>query len=117
MSVGKYTYIWEWKNGRLITKLKASAPCFEATAAIFSSDKKSIITSGKKHLRFWTVGTSPRTRLNKGVLTVAMQGKPIDLCPQKGRSFISVTSASRSEQGSELSSIYAMTDAGELALP
>ncbi|XVF76771.1 hypothetical protein PTKIN_Ptkin13bG0293700 [Pterospermum kingtungense] len=126
VSVGGYIYLWDWRSGTLVTKLKASSSCSAVTSVTFSSDAKYIVTAGKKHLKFWAVGASPRTRMNKGTVSLSIHAKPINLGPQKGSSFISVTSAIRTEStdGSVVNcnevddqfSIYALTDAGVLCL-
>lgn len=119
MSVGGYIYLWDWRSGMLVTKLKASSSCSAVTSVIFSSDAKFIVTAGKKHLKFWMVGSSPKTRLNDGTGLLAMHGKPVDLGPQKGSSFISVTSSIWSNSSSvtavqvgDFFPIYALTDGG-----
>ncbi|XP_021290055.1 mitogen-activated protein kinase-binding protein 1 [Herrania umbratica] len=123
VSVGGYIYLWDWRSGILVTKLKASSSCSAVTSVTFSSDSKYIVTAGKKHLKFWAVGASPRTRMNKGTISLSIHAKPINLGPQKGSSFVSVTSAIWTEgsvvncdQVDELFPIYALTDAGVLCL-
>lgn len=103
----------------LVTKLKANSSCSAVSSVTFSRDAKFIVTAGKKHLKFWAVGSSPRTCLNAGTGSVAIHGKPIDLGPQKGSSFVSVTSHFWSggsfvngEQASNLFPIYALTETG-----
>ncbi|XWS55561.1 hypothetical protein CRYUN_Cryun09bG0010700 [Craigia yunnanensis] len=123
VSVGGYIYLWDWRSGILVTKLKASSSCSAVTSVTFSSDAKYIVTAGKMHLKFWAVGASPRTRMNKGAMSLSIHAKPINLGPQKGSSFVSVTSAIRTDssvvncnQVDELFPIYALTDAGVLCL-
>ncbi|KAI5584496.1 hypothetical protein BDE02_06G085400 [Populus trichocarpa] len=123
VSVGGYIYLWDWRSGILVTKLKASSSCSAVTSVSFSSDAKFIVTAGKKHLKFWTVGSSPGTRLSNGTGSLAMHGKPVNLGPQKGSSFISVTSAigmnnspDTAEQAGDLFPIYVLTDEGTLCL-
>ncbi|GMI71397.1 hypothetical protein like AT3G09080 [Hibiscus trionum] len=123
VSVGGYIYLWDWRSGILVTKLKASSSCSTVTSVTFSSDANYIVTAGKKHLKFWAVGASPRTRMNKGTVSLSIHSKPINLGPQKGSSFISVSSAVWTEgsvvncdQVDELFPIYALTDAGVLCL-
>ncbi|XP_011019159.1 PREDICTED: mitogen-activated protein kinase-binding protein 1 isoform X1 [Populus euphratica] len=123
VSVGGYIYLWDWRSGILVTKLKASSSCSAVTSVSFSSDAKFIVTAGKKHLKFWTVGSSPGTRLSNGTGSLAMHGKPVNLGPQKGSSFISVTSAIgmnnspvTAEQVGDLFPIYVLTDEGTLCL-
>uniref|UniRef100_A0A2N9FAB1 Anaphase-promoting complex subunit 4 WD40 domain-containing protein n=1 Tax=Fagus sylvatica TaxID=28930 RepID=A0A2N9FAB1_FAGSY len=123
VSVGGYIYLWDWRSGMLVTKLKASSSCSAVSSVNFSSDAKLIVTAGKKHLKFWTVGSSSRSRLNAGTRSLAMHGKPVDLGPQKGSSFVSVASHMwhdgslvNSEQTGDLFPIYALTDTGVLCL-
>ncbi|EXB89953.1 Mitogen-activated protein kinase-binding protein 1 [Morus notabilis] len=122
VSVGGYIHLWEWRIGMLVTKLKASASCSAISSVSFSSDAKFVITAGKKHLMFWTVRSSPKTRLSKGNVSMTMHGKAVNLGLQKGRSFISVTSSLRTNkttmcgQAGEFFPLYALTDAGVLCL-
>ncbi|KAB5552142.1 hypothetical protein DKX38_009453 [Salix brachista] len=123
VSVGGYIYLWDWRSRILVTKLKASSSCSAVTSVSFSSDAKFIVTAGKKHLKFWTVGSSPGTRLSNGTGSLAMHGKPVNLGPQKGSSFISVTSAigmtnspATADQVGDLFPIYVLTDEGTLCL-
>ncbi|CAN1275734.1 Mitogen-activated protein kinase-binding protein 1 [Linum perenne] len=98
VSVGGYIYLWDWKNGVLVAKLKASSSCSAITSVSFSSNGKSIITAGKKHLKFWTVGLTPKnTRLNAATGAMIIQGKPVNLGPHKGSSFVCVASSANIE--------------------
>lgn len=119
MSVGGYIYLWNWRNAVLVTKIKANSSCSAITSVTFSSDAKFIVTAGKKHLKFWTIGSSSRTRLNKGIELLTIHAKPVNLCLSKGSSFVSVTSPSRTKdnvanhkQATETITIYALTDEG-----
>lgn len=119
MSVGGYIYLWNWRSGQLVTKLKANSSCSAITSVSFSSDGKFIVTAGKKHLKFWTLGSSPRTRLNKSTESLTIHAKPVNLGIQKGSSFVSVLSATWTDnnvvnhkQIGEGFAIYALTDAG-----
>ncbi|KAF2288558.1 hypothetical protein GH714_008535 [Hevea brasiliensis] len=107
----------------LVTKIKASSSCSAVTSVSFSADAKFVITAGKKHLKIWTIGSSPGTRLNKGTLSLTMHGKPVNLGPQKGSSFTSVTSAIltsscvvNNKQVGDPFGVYALTDEGVLCL-
>ncbi|KAK0585024.1 hypothetical protein LWI29_022366 [Acer saccharum] len=119
VSVGGYIYIWNWRSATLVTKLKASSTCSDFTYVSFSSDSKFIVTAGKKHLKFWTIGSSPRTRLNKRTESLTLHAKPVNLGLQKGSSFVSVVSAIctddsvvNHEHSGKHFPIYALTDAG-----
>ncbi|KAJ7961294.1 mitogen-activated protein kinase-binding protein 1 isoform X1 [Quillaja saponaria] len=121
VSVGGYIYLWEWRNGALLTKLKASSSCHAVSSVSFSSDAKFIVTAGKKHLKFWAVGSSSRSHLNARTGLSAMQGKPVNLDLQKGSSFISVayaiwgnTGSTNCKSADSCFPIYALTDAGIL---
>ncbi|XP_065853201.1 uncharacterized protein [Euphorbia lathyris] len=122
VSVGGYIYLWNWRSGLLITKLKASSSYSSVTSVSFSADAKFVITAGKKHLKCWTVGSSPGMRLRKGTLSLTMHGKPVNLGPQKGSSFTCVTSALtnstpvNSKQVGDLFPFYALTNEGVLCL-
>ena len=116
-----YICLWDWQRGLLVAKLKSSSSCSAIASVSFSSDGKLIITAGKKHLKFWMVGSSTRLRTDTGTGSIAMHGKPINLGYHKGSSFTSVSSpiwASSSlggkEETCELFPIYALTDVGEI---
>ncbi|KAI8015324.1 Mitogen-activated protein kinase-binding protein 1 [Camellia lanceoleosa] len=118
-----YICLWDSRSGMLVTKLKACSSCSSVESVCFSSDAKFIVTAGKKHLKFWTVGSSARPRANAGAKSLAMHGKAINLGYQKGCSFVAVTSpvltnsslVNRDQAGGILP-IYALTDAGVLYL-
>lgn len=93
-----------------MAKIKASSSCLSITSVTFSLDAKHILTAGSKHLKLWSVGFSPRTRFKREIDTVLMQGKPINLGPEKGNSFVSVTSPL--PVGDKLLYIYALTESG-----
>ncbi|KAK9291176.1 hypothetical protein L1049_009364 [Liquidambar formosana] len=118
-----YICLWDWQSGLLVTKLKSSSSCSAVASVCFSSDAKFIVTAGKKHLKFWTVGSSMRSGSNSGAGSLAMYGKPVNLGHQKGNSFISVVCPIRtgggrdgSKQAGEFFPLYALTDAGVLCL-
>lgn len=117
VSVGGYIYLWDWRKSILMAKVKASSNCSEITSVTFSSNRKFIVTSGNKHLKFWTVGSFQRTRSSK-VGSLAFHGKQTDNGFQKGNSFVSLVSINRvnssgiDEQSDEFISIYALTEAG-----
>ncbi|KAL1193838.1 Cilia- and flagella-associated protein 52 [Cardamine amara subsp. amara] len=121
VSVGGYIYLWDWRKSILVAKVKASSNFSDITSVTFSSNGKFIVTSGNKHLKFWTVGSFQRTRSSK-VGSLAFHGKPTDDSFQKGNSFVSVISANTlsssgcDEQADEVVSVYALTDAGVLML-
>ncbi|KAG2245848.1 hypothetical protein Bca52824_085476 [Brassica carinata] len=115
VSVGGYIYLWDWRKSVLLAKVKASSICSDITSVAFSSNGKFIVTSGNKHLKYWTVGSFQRTRSRK-VGALAFHGKPTDGGFQKENSFVSVISANRVSSSEEVMSIYALTDAGVLML-
>ncbi|KAL0719807.1 hypothetical protein Bca4012_069131 [Brassica carinata] len=88
VSVGGYIYLWDWRKSLLLAKVKASSTCSDITSVAFSSNGKFIVTSGNKHLKYWT------TRSSK-VGSLAFHGKSTDNGFQKGNSFVSVISANR----------------------
>ncbi|KAF7845400.1 mitogen-activated protein kinase-binding protein 1 isoform X1 [Senna tora] len=125
VSVGGYMYLWDWRSGELVTKLQATSSCSTISSVSFSSNAKFIVTAGKKHLKFWVLGSSRRTQLNGGLGRTACQlhGKPANLAIQRGNSFISITSSllsnisnNNSKQASDSFPIYALTEAGILHL-
>lgn len=118
-----YICLWNWRNEVLVTKLKACPSCSSVESVSFTSDARFIVTAGKKHLKFWTVGSSARPRANTGAKSLAMQGKPINLGHPKGCSIIDVTSPILTNniivnhgQAVENFPIYALTNAGVLSL-
>ncbi|CAN8269531.1 unnamed protein product [Cochlearia groenlandica] len=121
VSVGGYIYLWDWRKSVLVTKVKASSSCSEITSVAFSSNAKFIVTSGNKHLKYWTMGFEKKSRSSK-LGSLAFQGKPTDHSFQKGNSFVSVVSTIKvnssgtEERADEAMSIYALTDAGVLLL-
>ena len=118
VSVGGYIYLWDWRIGMLLTKLKASSSCSAIASVSFSSDGKFVVTAGKKHLKFWAIGSSAKTCLNKGSVSLAIHGKAVNLGPQKESSYISIASTLRTNRivtcgrAEELFPIYTLTDAG-----
>lgn len=112
--------MWDWRSGRLATKLKAStAACSSISAIHFSSDGSFFVTAGKQHLNIWTVSTKSRSKTGIGLLTI--DGKPANVGCHKGSSFISVASAANnmpSIVGRDRTvapyPIFALTDAGEV---
>lgn len=112
-----YLCLWDWRSGILAAKVKACSS-FSAVASVkFSSDAKFIVTTGKKHLKFWRSSTSSRANARTGPL--AIHGKPINLGHHKECSFVAVTSpfwTSSSlidcNRAGEFSPIYALTDTG-----
>lgn len=112
MSVGGYIHLWEWRRSVLSSKLKASSSCSDVSSVSFSADAKLVVTSGKKHLKFWVVGPSPNARSNKGVKSLAMLGKAVDLGLQKESTFVSTAFSLTSGPASDMFSLYALTEAG-----
>ncbi|KAG6595378.1 Mitogen-activated protein kinase-binding protein 1, partial [Cucurbita argyrosperma subsp. sororia] len=116
VSVGGYIYIWDWRTSMLLTKLKASSSCTAISSVSFSSDSKSILTAGKKHLKFWTI-TSPKTQFHLGTSSLSLHGKPVNLGAHQGSSFVSITSGLSSDGSSgEVFPMYALTESGVLCL-
>ncbi|VVA96950.1 unnamed protein product [Arabis nemorensis] len=121
VSVGGYIYLWDWRRSILVAKVKASSKFSDISSVTFSSNGKFIVTSGNKHLKFWTVSSFQKTRSSK-VGSLAFHGKPTDNGFQKGNSFVSVISAIRvnssgsDERAEEVMSIYTLTDTGVLML-
>ncbi|XP_038883897.1 mitogen-activated protein kinase-binding protein 1 isoform X1 [Benincasa hispida] len=116
VSVGGYIYVWDWRTTALLTKLKASSSCSAISSISFSSDSKSILTAGKKHLKFWTI-TSPKTHFNLGTSSLSLHGKPVNLGPHQGSSFVSITSGFLADGSSgEVFPMYALTETGVLCL-
>ncbi|RZC79378.1 hypothetical protein C5167_003825 [Papaver somniferum] len=106
----------------MVTKIKSSSSCTGISCVSFSSDARVFVTAGKKHLKFWTLGSSTRPRSNVTSLPT-LDGKSATLGCQKGSSFVSVVSATSSSanlvggsRAVKLYPIYALTDAGVLCL-
>ena len=112
MSVGGYIFLWEWRSGTLLTKLKASSSSAAIASVSFSPDANFVVTAGKKHLKFWAIRSSPKTRLNKGTVSLTMHGKAANFKLQNGSSFVSIAGSLISGQDSETFSFYALTEEG-----
>ena len=115
-----YICLWDWQKGLLVAKLKSSLSCSAIASVSFSLDGKLIVTAGKKHLKFWMIGSSTRPCTDTGTGAMTMHGKPVNLGYHKGSSFTSVSSPIwaysslvSSEQSCVLFPIYALTDGGE----
>ncbi|XP_010256673.1 PREDICTED: mitogen-activated protein kinase-binding protein 1 isoform X2 [Nelumbo nucifera] len=117
-----YLCLWDWRNGRLVTKLKASSSLSSIASIGFSQNANCFVTVGKRHLKLWTIRSSMKSSSNigKGLLTIG--GKPANLGCQKGNSFISVAfthwagNSLIDDQSAKFCHIYALTDAGVLCL-
>ncbi|KAG5142868.1 hypothetical protein JHK82_018563 [Glycine max] len=125
VSVGGYIYLWDWRSGELITKLQATSSCSTISSVSFSSDAKFFVTAGKKHLKFWILGSSRKTQLNGGIsrtTSLAIHEKPANLSILKGSSFTSITSMwgcsghDNCKQAGDCFPIYTLTDSGILYL-
>ncbi|KAK7395150.1 hypothetical protein VNO78_15694 [Psophocarpus tetragonolobus] len=124
VSVGGYIYLWNWRSGELVTKLQAASSSSTISSVSFSSDAKFFVTAGKKHLKFWILGSSRKTNLNGGMgrASLVIHEKSANLSIHKGSSFTSITSVwSRSgydncRQAGDCFLIYTLTDSGILYL-
>ncbi|TKY65891.1 Mitogen-activated protein kinase-binding protein 1 [Spatholobus suberectus] len=125
VSVGGYIYLWDWRSGKLVTKLQATSSCSTISSVSFSSDAHFFVTAGKKHLKFWVLGSSRKTQLNGGMsrtTSVAIHEKPANLSIHKGSSFTSITSVwgcsgyDDCKQAGDCFPIYTLTDSGILYL-
>lgn len=113
-----YICLWDFQSQTLITKCKGGTPSSVVASVSFSSDGRFFITAGKKHLKFWKLGLSTRSRMT-GRTASGVIGKQANLGHHKGCSFIAVASPMWSEstlldhiQTGEASHVYALTDAG-----
>jgi len=120
VSVGGYIYLWNWRSGELITKLQATS-CSTISSISFSSDAKFFVTSGKKHLKFWILGSSRKTQLNEGMTkstSLAIHEKPANLCIHKASSVTSISSVwgcngyDNCKKAGDCFPIYTLTDSG-----
>ncbi|RYR62061.1 hypothetical protein Ahy_A04g019398 [Arachis hypogaea] len=126
VSVGGYIYLWEWRSGELVTKVKATSACSTVSNVSFSSDAKLIITAGEKHLKFWVLGSSRSTQINgtKGrSASIVIHEKPTNLAIHKGSSCIYIASSvwinssyDNCKQAGDCLPIYALTNSGILYL-
>ncbi|XP_020977016.1 mitogen-activated protein kinase-binding protein 1 isoform X3 [Arachis ipaensis] len=126
VSVGGYIYLWEWRSGELITKVKATSACSTVSNVSFSSDAKLIVTAGEKHLKFWVLGSSRSTQINgtKGrPASIVIHEKPTNLAIHKGSSCIYIASSvwknssyDNCKQAGDCLPIYALTNSGILYL-
>ena len=122
VSVGGYIYLWDWRSGELVTKVQATSACSAVSSVSFSSDAKFIVTAGKKHLKFWVLGSSRRTQINRAMsrsASIVIHEKPSNLAIHKGSSCIYVASSVWSNSGydnckhaGDCFPIYALTDSG-----
>lgn len=113
-----YICLWDFQNQTLITKCKGCTPSSAIASVSFSSDGRFFSTAGKKHLKFWKLGFSTRSRMIGRTASGAI-GKQANLGHYKGCSFIAVASPMWSQsslldhiQTGEDSHVYALTDAG-----
>ncbi|KAJ1437346.1 WD40/YVTN repeat-like-containing domain superfamily [Sesbania bispinosa] len=126
VSVGGYIYLWDWRSGHLVTKLQATSSCSTVSSVSFSSDAKFIVTAGKNHLKFWTLGSSRRTQQNGGMsrtTSLAIHEKLTNLSIHKESSFTAISSSMWSsssydncKQAGDCFPIYTLTDSGILYL-
>lgn len=124
VSVGGYIYLWNWRSGELITKIQATSSWSAVSSVSFSSDAKLIVTAGKKHLKFWTLGSSRRTQQNGGksrtvrITSLAIHEKLVNLSIHKESSLTSIASVWSSssndscKQAGDFFPIYTLTDSG-----
>ncbi|KAJ4971893.1 hypothetical protein NE237_004992 [Protea cynaroides] len=117
-----YLCLWDWRSGALVAKLKASSLCSTIASVCFSSDAKCFVTAGKKHLKFWKV-ESTKHQSNVRISSLPLDGKLANLGCQRGSSFVSVASPTRtasnligSDRAGKFYPIYALTDTGVLCL-
>ncbi|XP_059305429.1 uncharacterized protein LOC132057014 [Lycium ferocissimum] len=117
-----YVCLWDFQSQTLITKCKGFSPSSAVASVSFSSDGRFFITAGKKHLKFWKLGLSTRSRMIARTASGAT-GKQVNLGHYKGCSFIAVASPMWTEsslqdhiQAVEASHVYALTEAGVLCL-
>ncbi|XP_020235251.1 mitogen-activated protein kinase-binding protein 1 isoform X2 [Cajanus cajan] len=125
VSVGGCIYLWDWRSGELVTKLQATSSCSTISSVSFSSDAKFFVTAGKKHLKFWMLGSSRKTQLNRGMsrtTSLTIYEKPANLSVHKGSSFTSITSMwgcsghDNCKQAGDCFPVYTLTDSGILYL-
>ncbi|MCD7472936.1 hypothetical protein HAX54_014372 [Datura stramonium] len=117
-----YICLWDFQSQTLITKCKGCTPSSAVASVSFSSDGRFFITAGRKHLKFWKLGLSTRSRMIARTAS-GPTGKQANLGHHKGCSFIAVASPMWSKsslldhvQTGEASHVYALTDAGVLCL-
>ncbi|KAK9168222.1 hypothetical protein Syun_000362 [Stephania yunnanensis] len=56
-----YLCLWDWRSGKLVTKFKSTSSCSAISCVSFSSDARTFVTAGKKHLKIWTIVSSTRS--------------------------------------------------------
>ncbi|KAM3325637.1 mitogen-activated protein kinase-binding protein 1 [Capsicum chacoense] len=117
-----YICLWDFQSQSLITKCKGCTPSSAVASVSFSADGRFFITAGKKHLKFWKLGLSTRSRMIARTASGAT-GKQANLGHHKGCLFIAVASLMWSEnrlldhiQTGEALHVYALTDEGVLCL-
>ncbi|MQM01511.1 hypothetical protein Taro_034271, partial [Colocasia esculenta] len=113
-----YICLWDWRVGRLITKVKASTTLGPILSVSFLSEGSSFITIGRKHLKLWTLGSLKTLSTNVGKELPSLDGKAANLGCCKGSSFISVacsawsTKTAASDQVVDWFPLYAVTETG-----
>ncbi|CAN4106082.1 unnamed protein product [Withania somnifera] len=117
-----YICLWDFQSQTLITKCNGCTPSSAVASVSFSADGRFFITAGKKHLKFWKLGLSTRSRMIAKTAS-RVTGKQANLGHHKGCSFIAVASPMWSQssfldhiQTGEASHVYALTNAGVLCL-
>ncbi|XP_071723045.1 uncharacterized protein [Rutidosis leptorrhynchoides] len=117
-----YQCVWDWRSGTLVKKLKACAPFSDVASVSFSTDSKFILTSGKRHIKIWTVGLPTKSRAKTETVSLPMHGKHVNLGHHKGCTFVDITSPYKSnakvgdEKGGDIVLVYALTGSGVLCV-
>ncbi|KAL5983258.1 hypothetical protein ACLOJK_017342 [Asimina triloba] len=117
-----YICLWDWRSGRLLSKLKESPSCVAISSVCFSSNGRFFMTAGRNHLKLWTLGLSAKSRAHGGGGLVIVDGKPTNLSNQKGSCFVAIAPAAwmpgrvGSNEVADSNPIYALTDAGILCV-
>ncbi|XP_063794053.1 WD repeat-containing protein 62 [Pseudophryne corroboree] len=63
--------VWDWKNNNIVAKNKVSS---KVSAVSFSEDSSYFVTTGHRHVKFWYLESSKKSRINGTVPLVGRSG-------------------------------------------
>lgn len=114
-----YICLWDLRTQTILTRIKA---CSAVASVSFSLDAKFIVTAGRKHLKLWKVELPTRSRPTTRAISVAINGKSLNVGHCQGYSFIAVTYPHWSDErvvnnimDNKSLYIYALADTGSFS--
>ncbi|ELU17931.1 hypothetical protein CAPTEDRAFT_22608, partial [Capitella teleta] len=96
--------VFNWKSN---LKMASNKVANKVTAVCFSEDSNAFVTVGTRHVKFWDLDSSCKSRINQ---TVPLNGRNAILGDQKNNVFCAVAFG----QGAQSSSVYTVTQSGLL---